>query len=158
MHGQVRGDARGPLGVLAMKRYVLPFVCILILAAPGESETDAPVVMPALDSVQEGLWVLKSRDSPASNRSICLKDVRALIQLEHGAAVCNRFVISNGPRETTVHYTCPGNGYGRTTIRVETPRLLQIDTQGIHAKEPFAATIEARRIGECAPVARMIRR
>lgn len=145
-------------GVIAMKRYVIPFFGLIALGAPGEGQTDAPLAMPALDGVQAGQWALKSRDSSTINRSICLKDIRALIQLEHGAAVCNRFVISNGPRETTVHYTCPGNGYGRTTIRVETPRLLQIDTQGIHNREPFAATIEARRMGDCAAVTGMIRR
>ncbi len=40
-------------------------------------------------------------------------------------------------------------GSGRTTIRVETPRLVQIETQGIADQSPFAFSAEARRIGTC---------
>ena len=50
----------------------------------------------------------------------------------------------------TVNYTCPGIGRGRTTIRVETPRLVQIDSQGLDRGAPFALRAEARRIGPCA--------
>ena len=140
-----------------MKNTGLIAISLFALTAAGKSQADAPVAMPALDMAQPGLWALKSRDNPASNRAICLKDIRTLIQLEHGSALCNRFVISNGAREITVHYTCPGKGYGRTTIRTETPRLLQIETQGIADNQPFAETIEARRTGECAPVVGMAR-
>jgi hypothetical protein len=49
----------------------------------------------------------------------------------------------------TVHYTCPGSGHGRTTIRKETNRLVQIDTQGIASGSPFSRTFEARRGGSC---------
>jgi hypothetical protein len=105
--------------------------------------------MPALSLVQPGQWLLKSRENRAENRMICVGDVRALLQVRHGGAMCNRFVIANTPRETTVHYTCPGSGHGRTTIKVETPRLIQIESQGIADREPFAVELEGRRIGEC---------
>jgi hypothetical protein len=49
----------------------------------------------------------------------------------------------------TVHYSCPGSGWGRTTVRVETPRLARVETQGIAGKAPFAFTAEARRVGAC---------
>jgi hypothetical protein len=105
--------------------------------------------MPALAVVQTGQWLLKSRTNPAESRSLCVSDVRALLQVQHGAAICNRFVISNSQHETTVHYTCPGAGHGRTTIKVETPRLIQIESQGIAKQEPFAFELEGRRVGEC---------
>ena len=38
----------------------------------------------------------------------------------------------------TVNYSCPGAGRGRTTIRFETPRLVQIDSQGLDHGAPFA--------------------
>jgi hypothetical protein len=58
-------------------------------------------------------------------------------------------VINDGAAEVTVHYTCPGAGHGRTTIRKETNRLVQIDTQGIAGGMPFSRTFEARRGGVC---------
>jgi hypothetical protein len=48
-----------------------------------------------------------------------------------------------------VHYTCPGAGHGRTTVRVETPRLVQIESQGMARNEPFAIRLEGRRTGNC---------
>jgi hypothetical protein len=48
-----------------------------------------------------------------------------------------------------VQYTCRGRGYGRTHIRRETSRLVQIDTQGIADGRPFAFAAEARRVGDC---------
>lgn len=98
---------------------------------------------------QPGQWVLKSRDDPAENRNLCVKDVRALLQVRHGAAVCSRFVISSTPKELTVHYTCPGLGHGRTTIRAETGSLIQVESQGIADKQPFALMLEGRRTGDC---------
>lgn len=133
-----------------MKRLVLmPLILVAGLAGPGHTQNPQPGAMPALDMVQPGLWMLKSRESQVSSRSVCVSDVRALLQVQHGAAMCNRFVIANTARETTVHYTCPGSGHGRTTIRVETPRLIQIESQGIARREPFAVEFEGRRVGEC---------
>ena len=137
-------------GVMTVKRLVaLPIVLLAALAVPGRTQNAQPGVMPALSMVQPGQWFLKSRTNPAESRSVCISDVRALLQVEHGAAMCNRFVIANTPRETTVHYTCPGSGHGRTTIKVETPRLIQIESQGIARQEPFAVEFEGRRVGEC---------
>jgi hypothetical protein len=79
--------------------------------------------------------------------------MRALLQIEHGKAQCGRFVITDQPTVATVHYTCPGAGHGQTTLRVETSRLVQIDSQGVIGNEPFAVTYEGRRIGECQALA-----
>src|SRR3546814_2145741 len=72
-----------------------------------------------------------------------------MIQVYHPGATCSRYVIEDTPNSVTVHYTCPGAGHGRTTIRSETNRLVQIDTQGIAEGRPFSQAIEARRTGGC---------
>lgn len=144
------GHRRG--GVIAMRLLLLSIGAVATLATPGRTQNTLADSMPALAMVQPGQWLLKSRVSAAENRSLCISDVRALLQVQHGATMCNRFVISNTPRETTVHYTCPGSGHGRTTIKVETPRLIQIESQGIARQEPFAVELEGRRIGECKAV------
>jgi hypothetical protein len=82
-------------------------------------------------------------------QTVCLGDARRLIQVYHPRATCSRYVIEDTPTSVTVHYTCPGAGHGRTTIRSETNRLVQIDTQGIADGKPFSQAIEARRAGGC---------
>lgn len=109
---------------------------------------DAPQLT-ALSVIESGQWVLRAPTPGAPPRSMCLGDARALLQLQHPTAACSRFVIANDPRTATVHYTCPGAGHGRTTIRVETPRLIHIDSQGIANNAPFDWTLEGRRTGAC---------
>ena len=111
-----------------------------------------PRALSAFELVQPGQWMLRSREVPAQSTSICVRDVRALMQIQHGGALCNRFVIADEGKSTTVHYTCPGRGHGRTELRVETSKLIQLETQGILNKEPFAVLLEGRRLGECGAV------
>ncbi len=136
-----------------MRKLVLrrarPFIlAAVVLATPVLSQPAAAPTLAALAMLEPGQWQLKSPD-PLESRSICLADPRTLLQLRHGKSPCSRFVISNDPKATTVHYTCPGAGHGRTTVRVETPRLAQIDSQGIADNEPFELHFEARRVGNC---------
>jgi hypothetical protein len=102
-----------------------------------------------LDSLEKGTWELRERGNSAMVRSFCLGDARAFIQIQHPRAGCSRYVIADGAEEVTVHYTCPGAGHGRTTVRHETNRLVQIDTQGIAGGAPFSYAYEARRTGSC---------
>lgn len=101
-----------------------------------------------LDSLVGGTWELHDRGNNVRDR-ICLRSGHELIQIRHRAAQCSHFVVDDGPERVTVQYTCPGDGYGRTTIRRETPRLVQIDSQGIENGLPFHVTAEARRVGGC---------
>jgi hypothetical protein len=57
--------------------------------------------------------------------------------------------VNDENRFVTVHYTCPGAGYGRTQIRLESAQLVQVDSQGIAQGFPFDFTAEARRVGSC---------
>jgi hypothetical protein len=119
------------------------------VAGIAAAATAAPVTMPlsAVSLLQPGLWQLRIEGEP--DRTLCLADPHALMQLQHGTTACSRLVIANQKASATVHYSCPGAGWGRTTLRVDTPRVARIETQGIANNAPFAFTAEARRIGAC---------
>lgn len=113
------------------------------------ARADAPQAS-VLAAIEPGLWQLRDTDS-GTVRSLCIRDPRMLIQLGHpGTTQCSRFVVSQGPRELTVHYTCPGAGHGRTTIGLVTPRSIKLETQGIAGGSPFQQSYAARRVGDCA--------
>lgn len=101
-----------------------------------------------LAGLADGAWELTFRDGTATDR-ICVHSGRELIQVRHRAAQCSRYVVDDKPNQVTVQYTCPGEGYGRTSIRRETGQLVQIDSQGIEKGMPFHITGEARRAGAC---------
>jgi len=102
-----------------------------------------------LDQLEKGRWELKVRGESTQPQRMCLGDGRRMIQLRHPAVGCDRLVVLDSDSEITVQYTCKGSGYGRTHIRRETPRLVQIDSQGIADGLPFAFTAEARKVGDC---------
>lgn len=122
--------------------------------------TAAGVVLPAqgarapnltaLSAVEKGAWELHEVGNRRAPR-LCVADITEVLQLRHRrGAGCSRFVIANEPRTATVHYTCPGAGHGRTTLAVETPRVMRVDTQGIADNAPFDLQLEARRVPSCA--------
>jgi hypothetical protein len=114
-------------------------------AAPALGQRPALAMLGQLDA---GRWELRIRDGGPVER-ICLPDARRLIQLRHPSETCDRLVVDDAASEITVQYTCRGRGYGRTHIRRENSRLVQIDTQGIADGLPFAFAAEARRVGDC---------
>ena len=116
----------------------------LFLAWPVASQ--APANM--LTRLESGLWELRG---PGNGRigAICLGNPILLTQPRHGAANCSRDVVAANADSMTISYSCPGTGRGRTTLRFETPRLIQIDSQGLDRGAPFALRAEARRIGPC---------
>jgi hypothetical protein len=99
--------------------------------------------------LQPGRWTLSSHDADFETRVICIGDPKVLLQIRHPASTCNRFVVANDSRHAVVSYSCSGAGNGLTTIRVETPRLAQIETQGVAGGALFDLAIEARRTGDC---------
>lgn len=106
----------------------------------------------ALTGLEEGQWDLRSRDPAEPVQRICVKDFQQLLQLRHQGQSCKQFVVEDRPGHLTVTYNCPRTGHGRTDLRVETPRLVQIDTQGVADGFPFAMSLEARRTGLCKPL------
>lgn len=124
---------------------------VLILAAmSAPALTQAGGKLSALGRLEPGLWQLRNlEDDRAQPQSICVADPNMLMQVQHRNSPCSRLVIADDARGATVHYTCPAGGFGRTSVRVETPRLAKIDTQGISGNAPFAYRAEARRVGAC---------
>jgi hypothetical protein len=101
-----------------------------------------------LDTLVPGLWEMRPRDGGA-RRTICVRNGRDLIQLQHRQSGCTRFVVQDDPGEVTVQYTCRGDGYGRTTIRSEGSNLVQLRSQGSQGGLPFVIEGEVRRTGSC---------
>ena len=106
------------------------------------------VQLAMLDRLTPGLWEIRNREGGQAER-LCLDDGRRLIQLRHPNLTCRQFVVEDAPAAVTVHYTCPGQGTGRTRLRFETPRLVQIESTGVASKLPFDIAAEARRIDDC---------
>lgn len=117
------------------------------LAAPALGQRSG---LAMLDQIEPGRWEIRPRDGTQRAYPICVDDGRELIQLRHEALPCERQIVEDGRDAVTVQYTCRGRGYGRTSIRRETPRLVQIQTQGIAEGLPFEFAAEARRVGNCA--------
>ena len=129
------------LGIAGLAASAAAFV----LAAPGLAQNSTLAMLAGLN---KGEWTLTFRDGTPA-RQICLRNGSELIQLQHSAQNCSRFVIEDNATEVTVQYTCRGNGYGRTTVRRETGALVQVESQGIVDGRPFDLSAEARRTGSC---------
>jgi len=128
---------------------MLAAVPIAVLAFAVSAQPAAAPAMPSLGLLESGSWTLKPRDGTGAPRTMCLGDRSVLLQIQHGEAHCQRFVLENDPTSVTVSYSCPGAGNGRTTVKVETPRLIRVDTQGIDHGSPFDVSMEGRRTGMC---------
>lgn len=119
----------------------------LLLVSGAASGADP--ALGQLDELDRGMWELRYRDASRRTERICLTNGSRLIQLRHPGPQCNQVIVQSGAAAVTVQYTCPGLGYGRTTIRRETSRLVQVQSQGIASGLPFEVGAEARRIGDC---------
>ena len=129
-----------------------PFLRWSLAACAFAGASAVPAQAPSLamlDRLEKGSWQLRERGSDTVLQTVCVGDARKMIQIQHPRANCSRYIIEDTPKSVTVHYTCPGAGHGRTSIRSETNRLIQIDTQGIADGKPFSQAIEARRAGGC---------
>lgn len=126
-------------------RFLLGCIALGASASPLVAQV-AELAM--LDTLQPGMWELRQR-TDGTRRSICVRNGRDFIQLQHRQAGCTRFVVQDDAQEVTVQYTCRGDGYGRTTVRKEGSSLVQLRSQGSQGGSPFAIEAEARRTGAC---------
>lgn len=140
----------------------LPYQCAIglsLLAAALPQSTAADVVMPvALASLQPGQWQLRSSNAGSLAKTLCLGDPRMLLQVRHGTLPCTKFVITNEATYAVANYSCAASGSGRTSVRVETPRVIQIESQGIADMAPFEVSYEGRRIGNCPRAKKTVQR
>jgi hypothetical protein len=120
-------------------------------SAPAPAPVPPPrMALTALNSLEPGLWQLDIAGRPS--RQSCIADTTALVQIEHDQPNCSRFVIANEAKSSTVHYSCQRAGWGRTTVRIETPTAAVIQTQGISHNQPFDYTVQAHKVGACGSV------
>lgn len=122
-----------------------------MVAAVGPAKAP-PVTVVAQFPV--GQWQLREVSSTEPPKAMCIADADILIQLKHPGAQCSRFVIEDSVRTATIHYTCPGAGNGRTTIKLESRKAFHLDTQGVADGSPFDTAYNATRLGDCAAPAR----
>lgn len=115
--------------------------------------TKAPPVAVVAD-FPVGQWQLREVGSTQPAKAMCIADADVLIQLKHPGLQCTRFVIDDSARTATLHYTCPGAGHGRTTIKLESRKAFHLDTQGVAGGSPFDTGYDATRIGDCPTAAR----
>ena len=117
-----------------------------VLAAPAPARAPG---LAALREVEPGQWLLRDRDATSGGHAICIASGDELLMLGHRGANCTRRVIEDTAESLTVTYQCQGSGAGRTAMRIETARLLAIETQGVNGGRPFDHSYQARRVGTC---------
>lgn len=119
----------------------------LFLVGDGPAAAHRASGQGVLGQIERGQWLLK--EQRGDERRICFTAPVNFIQIGHGNAPCEQFVIAQDQRSATVSYMCTGHGKGRTTVTVETPRLVKIETQGVLDGAPFELEYEARKVGAC---------
>lgn len=100
-----------------------------------------------MSGVEGGLWEI-DRGAGQTIR-VCAPNPAMLAQYEHRNRTCSRTVIRDSGDSAVFSYTCPGAGFGQSTISVLTPRSLRVETQGISGNAPFNYVFQARRVGNC---------
>lgn len=129
---------------------------VALLGALAGISVSAPAQAPSLamfQRLEKGLWELSERDRAGARhvvQSVCLGDARRhLVQVQHPSSDCSQYVISDQPDQITISYSCRNTGQGRTSVRAETSRVVQISTQGFLNGQPFSQSLEGRRIRSC---------
>ncbi len=115
----------------------------LVLVGGGPAVAHRSGNQSVLTQIERGQWLLKER--LGNERKVCFANPNSFVQIAHGPAPCEQFIVSQDTRQATIVYTCNGHGKGRTTVTVETPRLVRIETQGVLDGSPFELEYEGRR-------------
>lgn len=139
------------VGQMTMRIFAALALLPAALAAAHAAAGEQPGALAALARLEPGQWDLRSRDPANASFRLCVRDLNDFIQLRHVGRSCSQFVVEDKPMRASVTYACPKAGHGRTDIRVETSRLIQLSSQGVADGLPFALDLEGRRTGECAP-------
>jgi len=119
------------------------FGALFLTAWPAATQQPGP-----LAQVERGQWEVRTTGG-APIGTLCLGDPLLLAQPLHTPQPCTGEVQAADGHVVTAGFVCPGMGRGRTVLRVETPRLVQIDSQGIANGTPFALRAQARKVGTC---------
>ncbi|MGE4431707.1 MAG: hypothetical protein AB7E05_13295 [Sphingobium sp.] len=123
----------------------------------GTGQASALHGMKALKVLEKGEWELRARGDRRDARpahKLCLGDPARLLHVRQGGRQgdgpgCDHFIVTDTAKHAVVTYQCTAQGTGRTDLRVETSRLVQIYAQGIADGAPFSEALEGRHIGPC---------
>jgi hypothetical protein len=122
----------------ALRALLVAFVAAATIAADDDP----------LARLETGKWTVKSGDG-ANAGELCLGDPAQLVRLEHPGLACTNQSVVGDVGGATIQYSCPGHGYGHTILRIATPRVATIETQGLMDGRPFAYRATARKVGPC---------
>lgn len=103
----------------------------------------------ALASLEPGEWELSERGANEPPRRLCVSDRSVLLHPQHSGRKCRHYVVRTSEREIAVSFDCGSGVQGRTDLRIETPRLVQIASQGVSDGRPYSVALEGRRVGVC---------
>lgn len=109
-----------------------------------------------LDSLERGMWQFRAVGGGPTGSAIgklCVGSASKLAQIQNSNNDCSQLVLRSSPNSVTINYSCKAAGQGTTTIRKESSKLIQIDSQGIKNGAPFAFSVEGRFAGACPPPA-----
>jgi hypothetical protein len=140
---------QSPWSARSTLRRLLVGGAVVAAASSGPPATAERPTLAMLDLLQPGQWEVRDRDLSGGRSRLCLESGRRLIQIRHMREACRSFTVQDTAEAVTVHYTCPGNGYGQTSVRFESAQLVQLETQGIAQGLPFNVRAEVRRVGAC---------
>ena len=130
---------------MARYRYSL----ILAATALAGAAVMAAARPAAFAQAAPGMWEISGYPGSKAPARECIGNLALLAQYEHRRQNCSSSVVSDHAPSSVIQYSCPGGGFGRTTVTMITPRSLRIETQGIANNLPFNYTLQARRIGDC---------
>ena len=130
-----------------MTRAVSAFV-LAATALAGAAVMAAPRPA-AFAQAAPGMWEISGYPGARGPARECIGNLALLAQYEHRHQNCSSSVVSDRSPSSVIQYSCPGGGFGRTTVTMITPRSLRIETQGISDNLPFNYTLQARRVGDC---------
>jgi hypothetical protein len=140
---------RGRYPNIALRRRLAVAALVIGAALTGGAGVAQAPVLAGLGGLERGNWELRVREPGGAVSHLCLGDPRLLLQVQHARNSCQRFVVTDTAEHIVVTYDCAAAGNGRTDLRIETPRLVQIQSQGIADSAPFSFEMEARRVGVC---------
>lgn len=109
----------------------------------------AAATLPPVIAGSGGLWEVSRSATGSRSSKVCVPSAAVFGQWEHRSVRCTRDVLSSSATEAVIAYHCPSGDFGRSQVRVITPRSLRIETQGISQGFPFNYVLHARRVGDC---------
>lgn len=133
-----------------MSRIGVGWAAIVAASIGGAALAASPA---AFGRSAPGLWELSGIDGKKQPVRVCVVDLTELARIEHRGRACKQSLVKQSAASVTYQYQCAGSDFGRTKMDSVTTNNLRIDTQGIAGGLPFAYTVQARRVGDCAPKA-----